>query len=415
MAFPFAVFATATLAAAGIFESVSHEKRLKRMPIRILVNGTRGKSTVTRLIAAGLRACDVRTLAKTTGSAARLILPDGSEEPIRRRGPVRITEQIGVTKRAVKLDAKALVVECMAIEPENQRVLEQRLVRSTIGVLTNVRLDHRDAMGDTEQEIAAALASTIPAKATFISCEGKFDDYFGEECKRRGSGFLSIDPASISREELEGFSYPMFAENLALAIGVCESLGLDRARALEGMRESKPDPGVNPIRHIQWRGVSVVIVDAFAANDPESTKLLWDRFAGRLARVVSRKVILVNHRADRPFRILEMKDFCRDVSASRVIFCGALDGLASRAQKRGGTGNWGDRKDNGAMGGRNDMSGKAAEKRVFQERDPAAILDIAVGGAAKGAEVLLFLAGNIKGDGARFLEFISGFGEDAGK
>ena len=70
-------------------EKILHEKRLKRIPIRIHVNGTRGKSTVTRLIAASLRRVGIRTLAKTTGTIPRLILPDGKEETILRRNPFR--------------------------------------------------------------------------------------------------------------------------------------------------------------------------------------------------------------------------------------------------------------------------------------------------------------------------------------
>ena len=40
---------------------------------RIHVNGIRGKSSVTRLIAAALREGKVKTLGKTTGTAARTI------------------------------------------------------------------------------------------------------------------------------------------------------------------------------------------------------------------------------------------------------------------------------------------------------------------------------------------------------
>ena len=65
-----------SLAMAVIVEYKAHCRRLKAVPIRILVNGTRGKSTVTRLIAAGLAAGGLRVYAKTTGSAARIILPD---------------------------------------------------------------------------------------------------------------------------------------------------------------------------------------------------------------------------------------------------------------------------------------------------------------------------------------------------
>ena len=67
---------TLLLVVLGIVENHLHQKNLKRIPIRIHVNGTRGKSTTTRLIAGGLREAGFKVLAKTTGSAARLILED---------------------------------------------------------------------------------------------------------------------------------------------------------------------------------------------------------------------------------------------------------------------------------------------------------------------------------------------------
>ena len=63
---------------AGVMEKWYHRRNLKVIPIRIMVNGTRGKTSVTRLIAAILREAGIRTWAKTTGTQAAWILPDGS-------------------------------------------------------------------------------------------------------------------------------------------------------------------------------------------------------------------------------------------------------------------------------------------------------------------------------------------------
>ena len=46
----------AMLLIIGFIESYYHNYYLKSIPIRIHVNGARGKSSVTRLIAAGIRA-----------------------------------------------------------------------------------------------------------------------------------------------------------------------------------------------------------------------------------------------------------------------------------------------------------------------------------------------------------------------
>ena len=54
------------LVLAGGLEALKHRLLVNRIPVRVHVNGTRGKTSVTRLIAAGLRAGGKRVCAKTT-------------------------------------------------------------------------------------------------------------------------------------------------------------------------------------------------------------------------------------------------------------------------------------------------------------------------------------------------------------
>ena len=67
------------LISIGLIEIYFHKKALKNLPIRIHVNGTRGKSSVTRLIAAGLRESGLNTYAKTTGTTPRIINNKGKD------------------------------------------------------------------------------------------------------------------------------------------------------------------------------------------------------------------------------------------------------------------------------------------------------------------------------------------------
>ena len=67
-------------------EKRTHDRRLAHIEIRIQVNGIRGKSTVTRLLTGILQEAGYQTIGKTTGSAAKIIFPDGNEVPILRRG-----------------------------------------------------------------------------------------------------------------------------------------------------------------------------------------------------------------------------------------------------------------------------------------------------------------------------------------
>ncbi|MCP4424987.1 MAG: poly-gamma-glutamate synthase PgsB, partial [Chloroflexi bacterium] len=140
----------------------AHQRRIDQLSIRVHVNGIRGKSTVTRLIAGVLRAGGYNTFAKTTGSAARIIHPDGSEDPIHRYGAATILEQINIVKAHVTPNTEAMVMECMAVNPAYQHVAQHEIVQGNITVITNVREDHQAQMGETLPEIAHALATTIP-------------------------------------------------------------------------------------------------------------------------------------------------------------------------------------------------------------------------------------------------------------
>ena len=63
----------------GLIEFALHQKRIYSIPIRIHVNGTRGKSSVTRLIGSALREGGIQTISKVTGTYPRLILENGCE------------------------------------------------------------------------------------------------------------------------------------------------------------------------------------------------------------------------------------------------------------------------------------------------------------------------------------------------
>jgi poly-gamma-glutamate synthase PgsB/CapB len=263
--------------AYGLIEYARHRRTLRRVPVRIHVNGSRGKSSVTRLIAAGLRAGGIPTVAKTTGTTPRLILPDGSEVPIRRYGPPNIREQIGIVRRAAQLGARALVVECMAIRRELARASERRLVRSTIGVITNVRPDHLDLMGPTVREVAQALSETVPRGGELFVVDDGWTELFRRRAKRRGAECRVVHPGQVSDADLEGFSYIEHRDNVATALAVCVRLGVNRETALAAMQQATPDPGALRRFTIRFFEKELDFVNAFAANDPESTLAIWDR------------------------------------------------------------------------------------------------------------------------------------------
>ena len=156
---------------AGLFEAALHRRSLSSIPIRIHVNGTRGKSSVTRLIAGGLREGGIVTCAKTTGTLARMVLPDASEYPVFRPAGANVIEQVRILSIAAHYAAQAIVVECMALQPHLQWLSESRFLKATHGVITNARADHLDVMGPTEEDVAWALAGTTPIGARLYTGE----------------------------------------------------------------------------------------------------------------------------------------------------------------------------------------------------------------------------------------------------
>lgn len=283
-----------------LWENNRHRRNLERIPLRIHVNGTRGKSSVTRLIAAGLRAGGIRTIAKTTGSAAMLLLPDGGEQSLKRKGPANIRETIGFIQQAVQWEAQAVVAECMAVRPELQHFLEHRFLRSHIGAITNIRADHEDIMGHGLANVAAALANTIPNQGVlFIPCDAAL--WLAGQ-SNRASAVITVSANSVTADELAPFPFEVIPENVALALAICEQAGVTRQHALAGMYQAKPDIGNVTVTNVKTASYEIRFINALAANDPESTLALWHRYVGPGENTI----ILLNCRADRRQRTAQL-------------------------------------------------------------------------------------------------------------
>lgn len=309
------------ITALGAWETARHRWMRRRIPLRIHVNGSRGKSSVTRLIAAGLQAGGLRVCAKTTGSAARFLHADGTETPIVRRSSPNIREQLRVFRQAVAERADALVLECMAVRPDLQWTCEHRIVGSTHGVITNVRSDHLEVQGPRLEDVARSLAGTAPVRAKLFSAETAFAPYLARRAEAQGSIFRLTDPESVSEADLAPFAYVEFAENVSLALDVCESAGVDRAAALAGMWTVKPDVGALDRAPVDAPGREVSFVNAFAANDPESTVRIWRHLD--LGARPEEAVVLINNRADRMRRARDLAPlFGDEITAGRYVLVG---------------------------------------------------------------------------------------------
>ncbi|MCC5878901.1 MAG: poly-gamma-glutamate synthase PgsB [Idiomarina sp.] len=298
------------LVIAGLVEAWRHRRILQSIPVRIHVNGTRGKTSVTRLIAAGLRGGGKRVCAKTTGSAAAFTDPQGREFSLYRIAGANIIEQMRLMSRMAKLKPEIVVVECMALQPQYQSLTELRMVRSNVGVITNARADHLDVMGPGERDVGLALAGSTPVNGHLFTAERDLIDIFEYSSKDRSSqlhGVSEEEVAAISEATLSQFKYSEHGENVALALKICQHLGVDREQALQGMIGLEPEAGAMRILHLEYFRRDMIFVNAFAANDPESTGGIWERLIKKHGD--DRKYIaLINCRGDRPHRSQQMAE-----------------------------------------------------------------------------------------------------------
>ncbi|WP_101842410.1 poly-gamma-glutamate synthase PgsB [Halobacillus sp. Marseille-P3879] len=310
----------------GIFELIRHQRRIHSIPIRVNVNGVRGKSTVTRLITGVLKEAGKKTVGKTTGTSARMIYWHTNEEkPIQRRleGP-NISEQKHVVTETRKLKAEALVSECMAVNPDYQITFQNQMLQANIGVIVNVLEDHLDVMGPTLDEVAEAFTATIPYRGHLILTESPYTSYFRKIARKRKTRVIMADNSRITEEYLRKFEYMVFPENASLALAVAEALHIDEETAFRGMLKAQPDPGAMRIMPFMDEKDPCYFINGFAANDAASTLNIWRRIE-QTSYPHEKPIVIMNCREDRVDRTeLFARDVLPHIQADRLVLIGEM-------------------------------------------------------------------------------------------
>jgi gamma-polyglutamate synthase len=327
----FGYVVSVALFARWAYEAAAHRRRVNRLAYRVHVNGIRGKSTVTRIIAGMLREGGYVTIGKATGTQAVVINREGLDEVINRKAAPTILEQIEVARKYVDDSVDALVIECMALKPQYQYTSEKMIVRSNIGVLTNVREDHQDVMGETLPEIARSLLQTCPWNGVLITAETnpEITPIIDEVAASRGSTVIYADPEWVTDEELERFDYIAFKENVAIAVAIADMLGIPRDVAFRGMVEAPPDPGVLRMKELFILGKRVTWANLFAVNDRESMSVAMEKLVPYITEQTS-TVGILNNRSDRERRAIQFADVAvEDLDFQYLVTFGAFEGLVT--------------------------------------------------------------------------------------
>ncbi len=280
-------------------EARRHRRALDAVPIRVHVNGTRGKTAVADLVGAALRDAGLRAWTKTTGKGARTVDGSGVARPIEGRTPPSVREQMSFMALVAGRGGGAAVVECMALSPDLQEA-SARMVDPTVAVITNVRTDHTDVMGPTTRDIARSLARSIPEGGVLVTAERRHLGVIRRAARERGTRVVvaprDLPPGFSPRGERP--------ENVSVTLAVLDEIGIAREHLANVLRDRSEIPP--PWRDLDVEGRRVVLFDALGANDVESTSMaLTEARRGFPGMPV---VGVFCGRGDRPARAVEMAE-----------------------------------------------------------------------------------------------------------
>ncbi len=320
-----AILALSGLTGLGL-ERWSLFRARRRIILRVAVTGTRGKSAVTRLLAGVVRETGLPVAAKTTGSRPVFIRSDGTESVLPRTGRPSILEQKAVLRAAGRLGARALVAEMMSIRPENLRAEARLILRPNIVVITNARLDHRPEMGGTKDRVALSLSAAIAPGSTVFVLEEENRPVYAEAARRAGAKLVIVPAGGAAEGKVFGAGrFGDFPENARFVEAVAAHLGIAPDKAAAAAAGTAPDFGA--LR--TWRlpaendAPASFAVNAFAANEPESTAAALSRLAASGRVYPPRRIAILNFRADREDRTRQW------LSAARTGYFAGFAGLVA--------------------------------------------------------------------------------------
>jgi len=277
--------------------------------MKIHVNGTRGKSTITKYITSALRGADIRSIGKVTGEVPALIQPDGRTVPIKRRGPARISEQFSIIRKASKARAEALVLECMSIAPELQRT-ESRYFKPDIYVLSNIRDDHREKAGQNAEQRIESYCQAIPANSILVSNDHENIDAIRAEAIRKHCRL--VIPEKIDKKLIANLPYGVFTSNIELAVEVAVLAGINREKAINSILDGLPkDESLIILPRAE--DSDLIFLNAFPVNDPDSATDFFNHWSEGLD-IHDNIVFIFNTRSDRPLRTDQFSEWIKGKS-----------------------------------------------------------------------------------------------------
>jgi len=255
-----------------IIENILYSKKIESIPMRITVSGTRGKTSIVRTLASVLRSSGMQVLAKTTGSQARYIFPDGTEKSINRKGIISVLEQKGLINKGLKLKADCIISEVMSIQAENHQVETNKLIKPHITILSNFRKDHIDSFGKNNESITRLFTNDLYPGSTVIIHTEDINEIILKDINIKNCNLHEVSPNNelIKKYKKTG-ELNHLKQNLNLINETAKLLRIDENVIYDGIKNTKFDIGKLEIYVYKSDNKEIYFVNSFAANDPEST------------------------------------------------------------------------------------------------------------------------------------------------
>ncbi len=326
-----AALAAATFALVAIVWGIWSRRnlaRLQRIPLRVLITGTRGKSSTVRLIHAALTAGGIPTLGKVTGTASRELDTAGTEHPTKRVGQVSILEMLETVHRSFQRDSvapRAVVLECMAVTPGLIDMCTEDIVRPQVSIVTNALWDHLEEQGTTLEQIAISLSGVMHGADIAITAEHRVTTraVLAYEAQRRGCLFDAVSGSRVDPvilERLRG-AHP---DNVAMALAVAAFAGVDRETAARGMESATTEPLPTLPVTTAIDGIEWWYRDIGSINDTDSlTPALTDAKSQMPSDAVT--LAILTTRWDRPLRAIQFPSSITPEDVDGIVIVGEPD------------------------------------------------------------------------------------------
>lgn len=307
------IFLFLMLSLIGLVEKKRHISAIKKIRLIIQVNGTRGKSTLVKMLVSLFNETGFRVIGKITGETPQYFSTTNGWQITKRFGPARIKEMLTFGRLIRNIKPEVLIVENMSLEAEYQHVFENELLHSDVCIVTNIRNDHQEIMGKNLTEVAATISHSLPKHGYLILPENFLIDISTDN--------RQIEYIPDTTENPYAFHYAVL-EKISANYKFSQQI-LDHTLAC-WKQKLNPD---NFKKIIRFNGKEKQFVDLFSCNDVESTRRMI-HYMETTGEIKSNFAIILTCREDRPLRTLSFLNWLMDLKNwNELTVCGNLPRL----------------------------------------------------------------------------------------